>query len=88
MKAQIVRIGNSRGVRIPKVLLEETGLNGEVELVADGNKLVIRPPQPARHPREGWAEAFAALAGLPDELMDEPLPMSLSSFDEEEWEWE
>jgi antitoxin component of MazEF toxin-antitoxin module len=43
MKTRIVRIGKSQGVRIPKALLEQAGLSGEVEITAEGNALVIRP---------------------------------------------
>ena len=43
MKSRVVRIGNSRGIRIPKLLLEQTGLRGDVEISADGDTLVIRP---------------------------------------------
>lgn len=43
MKAQIIKIGNSRGIRIPKTLLEETGLDGAVSLRVDGRKLIISP---------------------------------------------
>ena len=55
MKTQIVRIGNSQGIRIPKPLLQQTGLHGEVEIFAEEDSLVIRP---AKKPREGWDEAF------------------------------
>ena len=81
MKTRIVRIGNSQGIRIPKVLLEEVGLEGEVELKAERGELSIRP---IRSPRAGWAEAFAE--GDDDALGDD-IPPSLSSWDEEEWEW-
>ena len=59
MRAQIVQIGNSQGIRLPKALLEQTGLSGEVELKARDNEIVIRP---LRKPREGWDEAFRAMA--------------------------
>lgn len=84
MKTHIVRIGNSRGIRIPKALLEESGLNGEVELNARPGSLVIRP---ARKPREGWAEAFEGMAGRGDDgLLDDVHPTQ-SAWDEDEWEW-
>jgi len=51
MRARVGRIGNSRGLRIPKPLLEQTGLSGEVEIEAEGNQLIVRP---ARPPRTGW----------------------------------
>ena len=43
MKAQIIRIGNSQGIRIPKALLEESGIKGEVELVLADEGILIRP---------------------------------------------
>ena len=84
MKTRIVRIGNSRGVRIPKLLLEQTGLDNEVAIEAEGNCLVIRP---ASRPREGWDEAFRAMAEAGDDkLLDGDL-VSTSKWDEKEWEW-
>jgi antitoxin MazE len=68
MKTRIVRIGNSWGVRIPKPLLERSGLTDEVEIEAQADQLVIRP---ARRPREGWAEAFRAMAERGDDALIE-----------------
>ena len=49
MKTHVVRIGNSQGIRIPKPLLEQTGLKGEVEITAQDDSLMIRPVRkPAR----------------------------------------
>ena len=84
MKTRIVRIGNSRGLRIPKPLLEQAGLHDEVELSAENGSLVIRP---ARQPRSSWAGAFRAMARHGDDtLLDDVTPV-LSSWDEDEWEW-
>jgi antitoxin MazE len=84
MKTRIVRIGNSRGVRIPKLLLEQTGLSGVVEISVRDGALVIGP---TRKPREGWAAAFQEMARRGDDaLLDEP-PTSLSSWDQNDWEW-
>jgi len=82
MKARIIRIGNSRGIRIPKSLLEQSHLTDEVRLEARENEIVIHA---ARLPRQGWEEAFRAMAERGDDrLLDEPRP---TSFDETEWEW-
>ena len=82
MKARIVRIGNSQGVRIPKPLIEQTGLGDEVEIVVRGNALVISP---AVRPRAGWAEVFRAMATHGDDkLLDETRP---TRWDEDEWQW-
>ena len=84
MKTRIVRIGNSQGIRIPKALLEQTGLRGEVEIGAKDDSLIIRP---ARQPREGWAAAFQEMARRGDDaLLDDPAP-SLSNWDEDNWDW-
>jgi antitoxin MazE len=84
MKTRIVRIGNSRGIRIPRPLLEQIGLHGEVELIVQDDSLVIRP---SRRPREGWAEAFREMARHGDDALLDEAPPSLSSWDEGEWEW-
>ena len=82
MKTRIVKIGNSQGVRIPKILLERSNLPEEVEIEAQDNQLVIRS---ARRPRQGWAEAFRAMAERGDDrLLDEPLA---TRWDEDEWRW-
>ena len=81
IKARIVAIGNSQGIRIPKPLLEQAGLAGEVELHAEQGRIVIAA---ARRPRAGWADAAAALhARGEDGLLDTPAP----AFDHEEWTW-
>jgi antitoxin MazE len=85
MKAQLIKIGNSRGVRLPKAVIEQVGLDGEIELDVRSDEVAIRPAK--RKPREGWAESFKAMAEAGDDaLIDGPLP-SLTKFDEDEWEW-
>lgn len=82
MKARLVRIGNSRGVRLPKLLIEEVGLSDDVELQVRDGALIIRP---LKVPRTGWAESAKALrAGGDDGLLDPP---TSTRFDEEEWDW-
>ncbi len=81
VKARIVAIGNSRGIRIPKPLLEQAGLEDDVELHAENGRIVIAA---ARRPRDGWAEAAASLhARGEDGVLETPAP----AFDDEEWEW-
>ena len=81
MRARIVRIGNSQGIRIPKPLLEQAGLADEIELTLAGRSLIVTP---ARAARAGWATAFADLtADGADELIETPAP----EFDELEWTW-
>ena len=57
MRTKVIPIGNSRGIRIPKALIEELGLTGEVDICVTGQSLLLTPIRPAR---EGWAESIAA----------------------------
>jgi len=85
MKANIIRIGNSQGIRIPKVLLEQTQLSGEVELEVRHRAIVIRP---ASQPRRGWAEQFRAMAAHGDDRLVDPDTPGHASWDWDEWQWE
>ena len=83
MKTKIVRIGNSQGLRIPKPLLEQTGLEGEVEILVKDQSLVISP---LHERRSDWGEAFEAMAERGDDRsIDEALVAT--EWDEAEWEW-
>jgi antitoxin MazE len=83
MKVELVRIGNSRGIRIPKPILEQCGFRDTVELSVEKHRLVIAPE---RRPRQGWEEAFrAADASIHDELLLGALPAN--EFDREDWQW-
>ena len=84
MRAKIVRIGNSQGVRIPKPLLERSGLGEDVEIEAEGDQIVIRP---LRQPREGWNDAFQAMARAGDDQLFEGELPNQTSFDHGEWSW-
>ena len=82
VKSHLVRIGNSRGVRIPKVWLDQLNLGEEVEMAVQADQLVIRS---AHRPRQGWEEQFRAMHQQGDDRLIEGFPAS--TWDEEEWEW-
>lgn len=82
MKTRIVRIGNSRGVRLPKPLIEEAGLPEEVEVRARDGVIIIAP---ASRPRAGWTQAAQELRARDDDHLLHP--PSLTRFDEKEWKW-
>jgi antitoxin MazE len=83
MKVELIRIGNSRGIRIPKPILEQCGLTDSVDLRVEGDRLMI---EPGRSPRQGWEEAFrAAGPSGDDDLLLDPLPPN--KFDREDWRW-
>lgn len=84
MLTKIVPIGNSRGIRIPKSMLDGCGFGEEAELQAKNGALILRP---VNTPRAGWAEAFTSMAAAKDDfLVQEDAPAS-TQFDVEEWEW-
>jgi len=68
MHAKLIRIGNSRGVRLPKSVLEQAGLEGDLDIEVIDGAVVIRP---AGKVREGWASAARDLsAGGEDEFSE------------------
>ena len=82
MKARLVQIGNSRGIRLPKIILAEAHLDDEVELKAEPGCIVIRS---ARRPRTGWAEAAQQMRKRgQDQLLDRSVS---TRFDREDWKW-
>lgn len=82
MKAELTRIGNSRGIRLPKPLIAECGLGDVVELRVTPAGLVIAPHRP---PRSGWKQAFAAAGSADDGVLLAEVPANV--FDSEEWKW-
>ncbi len=82
MKVELIRIGNSKGVRIPKPVIEQCGLGDTVELEIKDKTIVISPSVGRRG---GWGEAFAAMAERGD---DEPLwDEQATDWDKREWQW-
>lgn len=66
MLTKIIKIGNSRGLRIPKTLLAQTRLREEVKLEVYHEQIIIRPN---RRVREGWDEAFRLMATRGDDRL-------------------
>lgn len=82
IRTRIVKIGNSQGVRIPKLLLEQSGIHGEVEIEVQGDYLTIRT---ASRSRTEWDKAFATMAEQGDDvLLDE---VNTTDWDRVEWDW-
>ena len=81
---RIIKIGNSQGIRIPKLLLKQLGFPEQVTLEAtpDGALLV----RPARAPREGWQEAFQQMAARGDDVLLWDVPNAPYQFNTEEGE--
>jgi len=56
MKISIINIGNSKGIRLPKAILEQYHLTDKVEMILEKESIVLKP---IKNPREGWSEAFS-----------------------------
>jgi antitoxin MazE len=83
MRARVIKIGNSQGLRIPKPILEQTGIMDDVEIEVEKDKIIIRP---VKNVREGWDAAFKRMSQKGDDapLINETIS---HSWDEEEWQW-
>jgi antitoxin MazE len=83
MRTELVRIGNSRGIRIPKPIIEQCGFGEKVELRVENQRLIVSPQ---RAPRQGWEEAFrAAGSSAEDGLLLEGV--RANEFDRKDWQW-
>jgi len=85
MKTKIVRIGNSQGIRLPKLILNQIGAGSEVDLEVDNDRIIIKPTNKIR---DGWADAFRQMAlNSDDKLVDKETTYTSCTWDEEEWVW-
>jgi antitoxin MazE len=83
MRARVIKIGNSKGLRIPKPILEQTGIMDDVEIEVEKNQIIIRP---VKDVRDGWDDAFKLMGKKGDDelIIDDEIS---HSWDEEEWQW-
>ena len=82
MKVNIVAIGNSKGIRIPKSVLEQCKFNTEAELEVENNRIIIKPLR--KKSREGWDKAFKLMHEREEDvlLLDDSLDIEMDN-----WEW-
>jgi len=83
MKVKLVRVGNSKGVRIPKPVIAQCGFGTEVEMRVEGRNLVISR---GRRLREGWADAFAAMNREGEDRLEDWAAVG-SRWDDTDWQW-
>ena len=80
----LVRVGNSRGIRLPKTVIEQCGLRDAVDLDVRDGQLVVRP---ADRPRLGWEETFSRMAERGDDELLDRESLGPTEWDAAEWEW-
>ncbi len=82
IRTRIVELGDDRGICVPQSLLDRLGIDTEVDIEIEGDRLVIRS---ASRSRVGWEEKFKEMAERKDDrLLDEEIP---TNWDETEWQW-
>lgn len=81
MLTDVVKIGNSKGIRIPAVILKECEIADKVEMEIQDGKIIIIP---ISKPRKNWGEQFKEMRKKGDDklLIDDALDSNL-----EDWEW-
>lgn len=82
MQTNLIQIGNSKGIRIPKTIIEQCGLLDNVEIEVKDNNLIIS----ASKPRQSWDQAFKQMAINDDDTLPNQEVIS-NKWDEEEWQW-
>jgi antitoxin MazE len=81
MTLEIIAIGNSKGIRIPRSLLEQCEFDDRIKVELKDKRLVLSAPS---RPRAGWDDAFKAMAARGDDAL---LDSAATAFDRDEWEW-
>jgi antitoxin MazE len=85
MKTKLVRIGNSKGIRLPKSVIEQAELSDEVELYVADRQIIVRS---AHVPRQGWEEAFKEMHQHSDDTpLDITVTETTQDWDDDEWTW-
>lgn len=59
MRAQVIKIGNSKGLRLSKAILDRYNIKDNVELILEDNQIILRPID---EPRKGWRETYKKMA--------------------------
>ena len=82
MLVSIIPIGNSKGIRLPKNIMNELMIEDKVEMTVRNNEIIIKPV--GKNKREGWEEAFANMHLAKDDSLLITDELNDESFD---WDW-
>ena len=66
MELSVIRIGNSKGIRLSKTILERYSIKDKVELIFEKGRIILKP---VKVPRHGWEEAFIEMHEAGDDLL-------------------
>ena len=85
MRSKIVKIGNSKGIRLPKTIIEQCELKDEVTLQVKDKKIIISSSKVSR---KGWAEEFRRLTKNQEGKDDlKEFRNFTTQWENEEWQW-
>ncbi len=84
IKVKIIRIGNSKGIRLSKSLIEQYNMKDEVILEPKEDSIVIRPVE---NPRADWEKSFEKMRLSGDDVLLDKGTELESEWDQEEWQW-
>lgn len=80
MLVSVIRIGNSKGIRFPKVVLERLGIKDKMDMEVTDKGIILSPV--ADIPRKGWAEAFCRMHENNEDILED-----VPGGEDFEWEW-
>ncbi len=82
MLVSVISIGNSRGIRLPKAIIEQLKIQDQLDLEIEDKQLVLKPI--SRKPREGWEVALKDMSSNNEDILLIPDSDEAEAF---QWEW-
>ena len=82
MLVSVIPIGNSKGIRLPKAILDQLNIQDKLELEVEEKQLILKPIN--RKPRDGWEDALKEMSLNHEDILLMPEINDSEAF---EWEW-
>ncbi|HLB40197.1 MAG TPA: AbrB/MazE/SpoVT family DNA-binding domain-containing protein [Candidatus Babeliales bacterium] len=84
MKLNLIKIGNSRGIRLPQSVLKQCNFQEVIVAEVKDGKLILSAPTAT--PRQGWQAAFEAMHAAGDDQLLDQATLELEN-DDQDWQW-
>ena len=82
MLVSIIPIGNSKGIRLPKMILDQLQVEDKLDLEVDNSQIILKPIKSS--PRDGWEEAFSKMHNVNEDVLIDENETDSEAF---EWVW-
>ena len=66
MEISVINIGNSKGIRLPKIILEQYNISEKLELILEKGRIILKPKS---IPRRGWEKSFKQMNANGDDKL-------------------